>query len=194
MIPPTRIYNKQLMNCGMGRGLSVGVGQAIPNDRVCMCFSKVWPYYMNLFRSNRLFLTGHCHAPFYASWPKRLISFPFSFSCILCKSVNPFGSYAPFCNRPIPLPHPLLRTPFHTFHLQISASQGKNCGIQSVQNFFSDQPTKQQGCWSASSNNPGRFLHFFSQFQKKILVVVSLTFTWTPLVKQSACVPDGTNC
>ncbi len=30
------------------------------------------------------------------------------FHWILCKSVNPFGGYAPFCNRPLPLPRPPL--------------------------------------------------------------------------------------
>uniref|UniRef100_A0A0E9XFP1 Uncharacterized protein n=1 Tax=Anguilla anguilla TaxID=7936 RepID=A0A0E9XFP1_ANGAN len=30
------------------------------------------------------------------------------FHKILCKSVNPFGSHAPFCDRPRPSPRPLL--------------------------------------------------------------------------------------
>ncbi len=95
--------------------------------KVCVCFYKVWPYYINLFRSYVPF----CHRPdplprpLFASWPEQLISCPLAydqpFHYILCMSVNPFGSYSPVCNRPLLLPHPCLvnrhehkHTPSHT--------------------------------------------------------------------------------
>ncbi len=71
-----RVYNKRLMSCGRWRGLSVRAGQAM---KVCVCvFCKVWPYYMNLFRS----YVSFCYRPFplprplFASWSEQVISDP----------------------------------------------------------------------------------------------------------------------
>ncbi len=67
---------------------------------------------MNQFKLFAL-VTGHSnsHAPFLASWPIQLFSCPLArdqlVHLILCVSVSPFGSYVPFCNRPLPLPRPL---------------------------------------------------------------------------------------
>ncbi len=36
MIPPTRVYDKQSMSYGRGWSLSVGAGQVMTNERVCV--------------------------------------------------------------------------------------------------------------------------------------------------------------
>ncbi len=65
---------------------------------------ELWPFCSLAWTVNQLF---------FGSWP----TFPLN----LCKSINPFGSHAPLCNRPLPSPRPLLddwhkhkHTPSHT--------------------------------------------------------------------------------
>ncbi len=65
-----------------------------------------------------------------------------------CVSLNPFGSYAPFCRRPLPLPLADLHEHTHT-HTQILDPHA-NCGHHRVRNFCG--PADGQSCWSQLSN------------------------------------------
>lgn len=83
---------------------------------VCVCLCYVCLSLCECVTVMHVFVTVHFHCDPHciASWHEELISCPLTqdqpFHKLLCKSVNPFGSYSPFSDRPLPKACPLLAT------------------------------------------------------------------------------------